>query len=80
MADVRINEKNLMQILTDAGCDKELAEQCMKLSDETSNEKMLILLKHHRSTLLSDIHDKQDKLYCLDYLMYQLKKQNGGSK
>lgn len=74
MEDIRINAENLMQNLIDAGCDKELVTQCMKLSDEASHKKILILLKHHRNTLLSDIHDKQDKLYCLDYLIHQLKK------
>lgn len=76
MPNMRINEDKLMQNLIDAGCDNELVMKCIELTDEASHKKMLTLLNDHRNKLLSDIHDKQDELYCLDYLMYQLRNQN----
>lgn len=77
MSDIRINEEELIQNLIDAGCDNELVMKCIEITDETSHKKILTLLNDHRNKLLSDIHKKQDELYCLDYLMHQLREQNG---
>lgn len=31
-------------------------------------------LKDHRTQLLNRVHTEEKKIYCLDYLIYQLKK------
>ena len=42
--------------------------------DENQKEKQLELLEKHRRRLLSNVHREEKKIYCLDYLVYQIKK------
>ena len=41
--------------------------------DENQKEKQLELLEKHRRRLLSNVHREEKKIYCLDYLVYQIK-------
>lgn len=74
MAEIKSNDEILLQNLIDAGCGNELTEKCLEACDETSQKKILSLLQNYRNQLLDDIHIKQDNLYCLDYLIHQLRK------
>lgn len=39
-------------------------------------ENQMILLEEQRRKLLDDVHDGEKKIFCLDYLMYQMQKQS----
>ncbi len=65
----------LRETLSDAGCDPELIERFMALAEQGQAEEGLALLAKHRKHLLDCCHAEQKKLDCLDYLVYQMKKE-----
>jgi len=64
----------LRQNLLDAKCGRELSAQCMALSEEGQQMRMVSLLKAHRAMLLDTIHEYQKALDSLDYLLFQTEK------
>ena len=64
----------LWQNLIDAGCDEGTAQRCFELWKAQENAPMLRLLNGHRVRLLKELHACQDKIDCLDYLIFQLTK------
>ena len=56
----------LIQNLHDAGCSQQIIEQFMQSRKEGN-----IFCQIH---ILEDLHKDQNKLDCLDYLLFQLKK------
>ena len=74
MAAANNKTECLRQNLLDAKCGKELREQCMALSEEGQQVRMVSLLKGHRADLLDTIHEYQKALDSLDYLLFQTEK------
>lgn len=73
MPEFHDKEKVLFQNLKDAGCPKELIEQCILLYENKDSKKLTGQLSHHRKVLLGDLHQIQEEIDCLDYLLYRLK-------
>lgn len=68
------------QNLEDAGCDKQTIERCMALIQSENPKGMLPMLASYRKKLLDTVRSGQKKVDCLDYLIYQIQKNNlGGS-
>ncbi|WP_298034211.1 hypothetical protein [uncultured Dysosmobacter sp.] len=65
----------LRENLSDAGCGPELIERFMALAEQGQEEEGLALLAKHRKHLLDRCHAEQKKIDCLDYLVYQMKKE-----
>ncbi len=65
----------LISNLRDADCPEELINQFVECKEERDIEEALRLLAIHRRCLLDCIHTAQQKLDCLDYLIYQLKQE-----
>lgn len=72
----------ILRNLRDAGCDEEviaayrtMAEQPMP--DEAISGQQVHLLIDHRKELLEQLHQDQEKIDCLDHLLYQLKEKAG---
>lgn len=65
----------LLQNLADAGCCGEFSRKCGELMREGRSAELLALLCSRRAELLDAVHDGQDRLDCLDYLIFQLKKE-----
>ena len=63
-----------VQNLKDAGCSQDMIESFLLYFDRNQKEKLLALLEKQRSQLLNVVHNEEKKIYCLDYLVYQLKK------
>lgn len=75
MAGQQNQEEALIQNLKDAGCDAQIITAFV---DDLESGKMmegLKLLVKHRRSLLDALHKDQKQIDCLDYLIYQLKKQ-----
>lgn len=68
------SRKAVIQNLIDAGCTQEMAEYIMIQLDEDDIEALLKALEQHRSCLLSLVHEKEKQIDCLDYLVYQIKR------
>lgn len=65
----------ILQNLQDAGCSQTIIEQFIKNYDSDNTVNQISILARHRNSLLSRIHEEQNKLDCLDYLLFHLKKE-----
>lgn len=70
----------VIQNLEDGGCDRDAVEQFMTLAESGDREGQLKLLEQHRRSLLDKIHRKERQIDCLDYLIYQMKKEKEKNK
>ncbi len=71
MAEYNNKEECLYQNLTDAKCTDELRDRCMSLAAEGENGRLLQVLKDRRAELLEAVHESQQALDSLDYLIFQ---------
>lgn len=69
-------EENIIQNLKDAGCSKSQIEEFMDYAKKRERNGELKLLKQQRDALLDGLHEKQRMIECLDYLMYQIRKED----
>ena len=65
-------DKKTRENLRDAGCDEALIAELDALPSSCAR---LCRLKTYRRDLLNGIHAEQRKLECLDYLIYQLRRE-----
>ena len=66
----------LRQNLIDAGCGAEAVQTCMALAREKKTAELMRVLSRHRRMLLDSLHQSEQRIDCLDYLVYRLEKQN----
>lgn len=67
-----LSEKEIKNCLTNIGCDNSVIEQLMK--DGINKQRMLDILYKQRMSALDTFHLSQDKLNCIDYLIYQIRR------
>lgn len=65
----------LRQNLLDAGCSASMIQRCMALAGQQERAELLRVLSHHRRELLDAVHESEKQIDCLDYLVYQIKRQ-----
>jgi len=65
----------LRQNLLDAGCSGDMIQRCMDLAGKQERRELLHVLSHHRRELLDLIHLSEKRIDCLDYLVFQIEKQ-----
>lgn len=75
MADYISYTGAVVQNLKDAGCNEEVVEEFMELAEAGERQKQFKLLEKHRRTLLDKVHSKEKQIDCLDYLVFQMKKE-----
>lgn len=66
---------DIIQNLKDAGCDTDIISEFVEDMKNGSMRSGFRLLESHRRFLLDEMHKEQKQIDCLDYLVYQLKKQ-----
>lgn len=66
------------QNLEDAGCTKDFIEQYLSLQDCGKEKEQVAILENYREELVKRMHDVQEKLDCLDYLLFYKRKRTGG--
>lgn len=69
------NRNAIIQNLKDAGCNKDFISDFLHYYDRAEMGMQIDLLTNWRSCLLEQVHEKERKISCLDYLIYRL--QNG---
>lgn len=69
------DSETVIQNLIDAGCDDKLVEEFLSLEESGQTGKQLTLLSKHRQKLLDRVHVEERRIYCLDYLVYEIQKQ-----
>lgn len=72
MMNLESREK-VVQNLKDAGCGPDTIEDFLLYFDREQKEEQITLLEKHRRELLNVVHKAEKKIYCLDYLVYQIK-------
>lgn len=75
MAEARDTQGILYQNLIDAGCGEALVRQFLQLNAAGKKQESLALLARHRQQLLDCCHGAQKKIDCLDYLIYQMRRE-----
>lgn len=72
-------EDAIIQNLKDSGCNLEMIQEFTAKLRKGNKAEGIHLLEIHRRFLLDSLHTEQKKIDCLDYLLYQLKKENRGA-
>ena len=76
MADASDKQAVLRENLKDAGCDPDMIHRCEILVRSERQGELMRVLSLHRRALLDAVHENERRIDCLDYLVYQMKKQN----
>ena len=63
--------------LRDMGLDDESVAKCLQMVESGQYQALDFFLKAYRQTLLESVHRYNDRIDCLDFLTYTLRK-NGG--
>lgn len=66
----------ILQNLAAAGCDRQTAEEFLAYFHSKNRPKQFQLLEAQRKLLLETMHLAQKRIDCLDYLVYQLEKED----
>lgn len=77
MGEANDSNEILRQNLFDSGCSEEIIDECMALADEKEFGRLNSIISAQKKKLLSEIHEKQKRIDCIDYLSYRLSKENG---
>ena len=64
----------VIQNLKDAGCSTGIIKDFMASFDGGDVIEQITLLEGHRKQLLNKVHKEEKRISCLDYLVYQIKK------
>ena len=67
-----MTSEDTMQCLTDSGCDRQVAGTIIKHLEQGNAKGAMELLQIQRRKLLSRLHKQQKNIDCLDYLIYQI--------
>lgn len=80
MSYLPLNRSDLAQTLTDSCYPPEKIQGFLEEYDNGKMMELISILSKHRGDILNNIHERQGNLDCLDYLIYQLKKQPENGK
>lgn len=75
MAEASDQNGILLQNLEDAGCSREMIQDCMGYIQEHRERELLQALASHKQSLLDTVHGCYKKIDCLDYLIYRLSRE-----
>ena len=71
----RQSKEDVVRNLKDAGCSQQTIEQCMECLKRGTLSEQMELLSRHRDSLLDQMHREQRRIDCLDYLVYQIQRE-----
>lgn len=72
MTEKQLKELKVPETLTDAGCDKAMIDDFIKISE--NDKRMSKWLDERRNEILDKVHKHTKELDCLDFLIYQIRK------
>ncbi len=75
MADSSTKEK-IAENLRDCGCDEKIIDEFLADVENGRQKQALELLAKHRQALLDQFHKCNKCIGCLDYLVFQMEKEN----
>ena len=68
--------------MKDAGCNKEIITKICRLYADGQMQDAVKVLRRHRCSLMEQLHESQNRVDCLDFLVRQMERkvmQNGRS-
>lgn len=68
-------EKAIIRNLLDAGCSEDMITAFLKSRRMGNKEEGFRILREQRKSLLDEVHHGEKKIDCLDYLVYQMKRE-----
>lgn len=68
--------ESVIENLKDAGCNKTTIENFIVCFENNRKEEQLEILEKQRTDLLNRVHKDEKRISCLDYLAYQIKREN----
>ena len=68
--------ESVIENLKDAGCNKTTIENFIVCFENNRKEEQLEILEKQRTDLLNRVHKDEKRVSCLDYLAYQIKREN----
>ena len=74
--DTYTTREAILQNLQDAGCGADVITRFMACLDSGRARESLCVLAAQRAVLLEELHASQDRLDCLDFLIYRLRKES----
>lgn len=78
MAEIYDRKAVFVQNLIDSGCDEEMIKKCVQLVQAGDQQTLVKRLSAHRNSLLKAVHTKHKEIDCLDYLLFQLNRNEKG--
>lgn len=72
--DMEQSESQIIQNLKDAGCSQDTIAAFVEDIQVGNLEDGMRVLGIHRNLLLDGLHQKQREIDCLDYLLYQMRR------
>ena len=69
-------ETNLEECLAYFGCDEDEKAEILKCHENGNIKGMIQLLRKRRQAILNTIHAEEKQISCLDYLVFQIEKDN----
>lgn len=64
----------IIQNLTDAGCDEGQISEICRLYESGDYETVIQKLRRHRCGLMDKLHESQGEVDCLDFLLRKIEK------
>ncbi len=64
----------MIQNLKDAGCGLQTIEKVCKLYNNGQVQDAIKALRKHRCTLMDRLHESQERVDCLDFLVWRMEK------
>lgn len=80
MPDYRDQKSCFIESLTDVGCEQEFIQTCSTLKENQKIEELVRVLTKYKGQLLERLHQSENQIDCLDYLIYELKNVDKHSK
>lgn len=70
-----MNEKEIKECLIAAGCDDSKADELLSLIADSKSIEAIKILEQDRECILDNVHNEEQCINCIDYLVHKLKKQ-----
>lgn len=78
MNQLQINNQDVLAALKDADIDEKTAEEILKNFNLKKWDRVTQMILSQRAKIVSDVHSKQNNLYCIDFLLQKIKEVKSG--
>lgn len=65
----------MIQNLKDAGCGSQTIEMVCRLYHNGQVQDAIKMLRKHRCSLIDSLHESQERVDCLDFLVWRMEKE-----